>query len=437
MRLRLLRLNTLPPLDPRVLEDVEALKGRRSRELRLLGRLPYPMLRRKGERGFRRVSWDEALGLAADYLRRHLPDGAFFYLTRRGTPNETYYAVQKAVRALGSNHVVNPYREPGMARYFVPSARARSSRTASASPPPRRSARGQRPRGPQGPLPPGPHPRLQGDPRPPLSGRNRKPPRSPAMRGKARVQVARLEGGGWREVLDEVAVEAPLELRLRYREEVAPLGVILRTPGQDVELAAGFLYTEGLVRDPKEILAMAPCTDGSLPPEERGNVLQIFLRHPIPPFRSAACGACGRGELPDPARLGFPALLLTLPERLFRSTGGLHAAALFDREGRLLALREDVGRHNALDKLIGWAFLEGKLPLHDHLLLVSGRAGYELLVKAVAAGIPVFCAVSAPSSLAVAVAQAYGLTLVGFLRPERMNVYTGLERLRPQEGPRP
>lgn len=188
MRLRLLRLNTLPPLDPRVLEDVEALKGRRSRELRLLGRLPYPMLRRKGERGFRRVSWDEALGLAADYLRRHLPDGAFFYLTSRGTPNETYYAVQKAVRALGSNHVdnaarichspstfalkealgvaattcsytdligtdlvvflgsnvannqpvmmkylyhakkagtkvvaVNPYREPGMARYFVPS----------------------------------------------------------------------------------------------------------------------------------------------------------------------------------------------------------------------------------------------------------------------------------------------------------------------------
>lgn len=278
------------------------------------------------------------------------------------------------------------------------------------------------------------------------------------MRGKARVRVARLEGGGWREVLDEVAAEAPLEIRLRYRKEVAPLGVILRTPGQDVELAAGFLYTEGLVKDPREILAMAPCTDGSLPPEEREHVLQVFLRHPIPPLPerrfalSAACGACGRGELPDPARLGFPAppplevdpaLLLTLPERLweaqrlFRSTGGLHAAALFDREGRLLALREDVGRHNALDKLIGWAFLQGRLPLHDHLLLVSGRAGYELLVKAVAAGVPVFCAVSAPSSLAVALARAYGLTLVGFLRPGRMNVYTGLERLRPQEGTRP
>uniref|UniRef100_A0A7C2G746 Sulfur carrier protein FdhD n=1 Tax=Thermus islandicus TaxID=540988 RepID=A0A7C2G746_9DEIN len=268
------------------------------------------------------------------------------------------------------------------------------------------------------------------------------------MRGKARVQVARLEGGGWREVLDEVAAEAPLELRLRYREEVAPLGVILRTPGQDVELAAGFLYTEGLVKDPREILAMAPCTDGSLPPEEREHVLQVFLRHPIPPLPerrfalSAACGACGRGELPDPARLGFPALLLTLPERLweaqrlFRCTGGLHAA-LFDREGRLLALREDVGRHNALDKLIGWAFLQGRLPLHDHLLLVSGRAGYELLVKAVAAGVPVFCAVSAPSSLAVALARAYGLTLVGFLRAGRMNVYTGLERLRPQKGTRP
>lgn len=278
------------------------------------------------------------------------------------------------------------------------------------------------------------------------------------MRAKLRVRVARLEGSGWREVLDEVAAEAPLEIRLRYREEVAPLGVILRTPGQDFELAAGFLYTEGLVQDPKEILAMAPCTDGSLPPEERENVLQVFLRHPIPPLPerhfalSAACGACGRGELPDPARLGFPAprplevepaLLLTLPERLseaqrlFRSTGGLHAAALFDREGRLLALREDVGRHNALDKLIGWAFLEGRLPLHDHLLLVSGRAGYELLAKALAAGIPVFCAISAPSSLAVAVARAYGLTLVGFLRPGRMNIYAGLERLRPQEGPGP
>ncbi|WP_117238389.1 formate dehydrogenase accessory sulfurtransferase FdhD [Thermus sediminis] len=266
------------------------------------------------------------------------------------------------------------------------------------------------------------------------------------MRAKARVRVARLEGGRWREVVDEVAAEAPLEIRLRYREEVAPLGVLLRTPGQDVELAAGFLYTEGLVREPGEILAMAPCTDGSLPPEERENVLQVFLRRPIPPLPerrfaiSSACGACGRGEVLDPARLGSapppplgvdPELLLTLPQRLqeaqrlFRATGGLHAAALFDQEGRLLALREDVGRHNALDKLIGWAFLEGRLPLHGHLLLVSGRAGYELLAKAVMAGIPVFCAVSAPTSLAVALARAFGLTLVGFLRPGRMNIYAG------------
>ncbi|GGN04919.1 sulfurtransferase FdhD [Thermus composti] len=276
------------------------------------------------------------------------------------------------------------------------------------------------------------------------------------MKGKARVRVARLEGGRWREVRDEVAAEAPLEIRLRYGDEMASLGVVLRTPGQDAELAAGLLYTEGLLQDPKEVLAIAPCTDGSLPPEAREGVIQVFLRHPLPslPRRhlalTAACGACGREALPDPERLGLspppplavdPDLLLALPERLgkaqrlFQTTGGLHAAALFDREGRLVALREDVGRHNALDKLIGWAFLQGKLPLHGHILLVSGRAGYELLVKALAAGIPVFCAVSAPTSLAVALAQAYGLTLVGFLRPGRMNVYAGQERVAPTGGP--
>ena len=178
------------------------------------------------------------------------------------------------------------------------------------------------------------------------------------MKGKARVRVARLEGGRWREVRDEVAAEAPLEIRLRYRDEVASLGVVLRTPGQDAELAAGLLYTEGLLQDPKEVLAIAPCADGSLPPEAREGVIQVFLRHPLPPpprrhlALTAACGACGREALPDPGRLGLspppplavdPDLLLALPERLgeaqrlFRATGGLHAAALFDREGRLVA----------------------------------------------------------------------------------------------------
>lgn len=266
------------------------------------------------------------------------------------------------------------------------------------------------------------------------------------MRGKVRIAHKRFAEGVFLPSEDEVAVEEPLEIRLRHGERVERVGITLRTPGEDFYLAAGFLYTEGILKAREEVAGMAYCPDPGLPPEARYNVVQVYLRHPIPPFEArrfavtSACGVCGRGSLEGLRFLGFPpvepfpvdpSLLLALPEalassqRLFRATGGLHAAALFDGEGRLVRVFEDVGRHNAMDKLVGWAFLEGRLPLRGHVVLVSGRAGYELVAKAVAAGIPVLCAISAPTSLAVETARAFGLTLVGFLRPGRMNVYVG------------
>ncbi|MEV0591833.1 formate dehydrogenase accessory sulfurtransferase FdhD [Nonomuraea cavernae] len=267
------------------------------------------------------------------------------------------------------------------------------------------------------------------------------------------VRILELSGAGSRERRDDLATEEPLEIRLTApggaRKTVA---ITMRTPGHDFELAAGFLHGEGLV-EPGGIAAIGYCVDEDLPPEARHNTVTVRLHGPIPDLpaldrhflTSSACGVCGSASLdalrdrcrPLP-RGGVelaPDVLYGLPESLrkaqgvFGKTGGLHAAGLFTAEGELVAIREDVGRHNALDKLVGWSALNEVLPLDRHVLMVSGRASYEIMQKALAAGVSVVCAVSAPSSLAVDVARDFGMTLVGFLRGERCNVYAGQERI--------
>jgi FdhD protein len=252
---------------------------------------------------------------------------------------------------------------------------------------------------------------------------------------------------------ERLAGEEPLQLRLEEDDGGStPLVTTLRTPGSDFELAAGFLLAEGIVQGRHEILGMRYCRD--VPEADRYNVVLLRLartaRRPEPSSlhrfaATAACGVCGKGQLESLAERGCApvvdevrvsaALIASLPARLrahqplFDRTGGLHAAGLFTVAGRLLAVREDVGRHNALDKLYGWALLEGRLPLGGTIVCVSGRAGYELLQKSVVAQVPVFAAVSAPSSLAVEVARGFGITLAAFVRDGRFNVYAGEERV--------
>jgi FdhD protein len=245
---------------------------------------------------------------------------------------------------------------------------------------------------------------------------------------------------------DLVAVEEPLEIRIGGRS----VAVVMRTPGHDRELAAGFLVTEGLLRRRDDLLDIVRCTSGQLPEGESAeNVLDVLLapgavvdlsqltRHV---FTSSSCGICSKASI-EAVRAQFPPIavplspsrqvLVGLPKTLaaaqaaFAATGGLHASALFDGEGRLDVVREDVGRHNALDKVIGHAFLAERLPLRDRILLVSGRVSFELMQKALAAGIACVAAISAPTTAAVEFATDSGQTLVGFLRGERMNVYAG------------
>lgn len=269
----------------------------------------------------------------------------------------------------------------------------------------------------------------------------------------SRARIRELSGRTVRERRDDLATEEPLEIRLiggdGTRRTVA---ITMRTPGHDFELAAGFLHGEGLAGS-DDIASIAYCTDEDLPPEERYNTVTVRLRGPVPDLpalerhfvTSSACGVCGSASLDrlhercDPLPPGGPPIspevLYGLPDALragqgvFGKTGGLHAAGLFTADGTRLAVREDVGRHNAVDKLVGWAAMGGRLPLAGHVLMVSGRAGYEIMQKALAAGVPTVCAVSAPSSLAVDLARRFGLTLVGFLRGERCNVYSGHERI--------
>ncbi len=270
--------------------------------------------------------------------------------------------------------------------------------------------------------------------------------------------VQQVRGEQVREVSDVLAAEEPLEIRVGYgpagQREHRTISITMRTPGHDFELVAGFLLTEGLIRSRADLQGVLYCPDVEKE-EERENVVRAELsptasldlprleRHF---YTSSSCGVCGKTSIEAVHAAGCPRLPLgevqvpasvihQLPERqreaqeLFEQTGGLHAAALFSPTGELRLLREDVGRHNALDKAIGAALLADQLPLHDTVLLVSGRASFELVQKAAVAGIPVMAAVGAPSSLAVSAARDFGLTLCGFVRQQRFNIYTHPERI--------
>ncbi|OIK02745.1 formate dehydrogenase accessory sulfurtransferase FdhD [Streptomyces monashensis] len=267
----------------------------------------------------------------------------------------------------------------------------------------------------------------------------------------ARRRVLRIRDGVPSHRPDTLAAEEPMEIRVGGR----PLTVTMRTPGDDFDLAAGFLAGEGVVHAAADVTGIRYCAGATADGGNTYNVVDVALAPGVALpaaslernfYTTSSCGLCGKASLDavrmvrrwsvaeDPLSVG-PELLATLPERLraaqrvFDSTGGLHAAGLFTADGELLCLREDVGRHNAVDKVVGHALRSGLLPLRETVLMVSGRASFELVQKAVLAGIPLLAAVSAPSSLAVDLAAESGLTLVGFLRGTSMNVYTGAERL--------
>lgn len=257
-----------------------------------------------------------------------------------------------------------------------------------------------------------------------------------------RTQVKVWQDGVIRTVDDSLAAEEPLEIRI----DGVPMSVTMRTPGHDLELAAGFLITEGIIEGPDQIadLRMATPSNGA-----KSNAVEVKLNGADFDaehlqrnfFAASSCGICGKASInavrlrglrqPDRGFRVDPKMLCHMPELLrseqavFTRTGGLHAAALFAADGQLLAVREDIGRHNAVDKIVGWAVIERQLPLARHVLLVSGRGGFEIAQKALAAGIPILASVSAPSSLAVKLARELGLTLVGFLRGRRFVVYAG------------
>jgi FdhD protein len=260
--------------------------------------------------------------------------------------------------------------------------------------------------------------------------------------------VRRKADGFYEFVTDEVAIEEPLEIRIGQD----PLAVTMRTPGNDEELATGFLLSEGIVRIRADLREISRCTL----PASLGNVLNVMLAAtakftPAAAQRfgtiSTSCGLCGKTSIEFIRQQFAPidsstqiqieaAKLLELPERLrsaqgnFARTGGIHAAAIFDLEGNLIVLREDIGRHNAVDKVIGRAFLDDLLPLKNHIMIVSGRSSLEIVQKALAAGIPIVAAVSAPSTLAVNFARESNQTLIGFLRPPTFNIYSHIERVR-------
>ena len=254
-------------------------------------------------------------------------------------------------------------------------------------------------------------------------------------------------------VRDTLAGEEPLEIRVRGRS----LAVTMRTPGDDFDLAAGFMVSEGVISRTEQLTTMRYCAGAGSDGVNRYNVLDLSLAPDVPPpgddvarafLTTSACGLCGKASIDavrtrstfevrdDPLEVSAESLV-ALPDRLreaqaiFATTGGLHAAALFDgASGELLVLREDVGRHNAVDKVMGWALRQGRLPLRGVVLMVSGRASFELVQKAVMAGVPMLCAVSAPSSLAADLADEVGLTLVGFLRGPSFVVYSHPHRVK-------
>jgi FdhD protein len=267
-----------------------------------------------------------------------------------------------------------------------------------------------------------------------------------------RRPVLRIRDGAISQRPDTLAAEEPMEIRVNGR----PLTVTMRTPGADFDLAVGFLVSEGVVHTAEDVSAVRYCAGATDDGGNTYNVVDVSLAAHVPEpdaslersfYTTSSCGLCGKASLDavrtsaawsvaeDPLQIDSE-LLATLPgrlretQRVFDSTGGLHAAGVFSADGELLCVREDVGRHNAVDKVVGSALLSGLLPLRESVLMVSGRASFELVQKAVMAGIPMLAAVSAPSSLAVDLAEEHGLTLVGFLRGTSMNVYAGAQRLR-------
>ncbi len=273
---------------------------------------------------------------------------------------------------------------------------------------------------------------------------------------QTRVPVTVYQSASVKERRDAVVTEEPLEIRISSGGSSRTVAVTMRTPGADFELAAGFLFSEGVISSRDQILGISYCRDADLPAEQLYNIVIVELaagtaidldrleRH----FHiSSACGVCGKASVDSLSLRGFKPVsdgaavarttITSLPaklraaQKLFSTTGGLHAAGLFDASGTVVATREDVGRHNALDKLIGWALLDERVPLDDHIVMVSGRSSFEIAQKAVAAGIPVVCSVSAPSSLAIDVAREFNMTLIGFLRDDRFNVYSGAGRISP------
>jgi FdhD protein len=266
------------------------------------------------------------------------------------------------------------------------------------------------------------------------------------------TQVTEWRDGQSRRTPDYLVAEEPLEIRLGQ----TPLSVTMRTPGHDLELTAGFLFTEGFIQRREQIVSLDHCATKSQ--QASGNIVQVQLSGTsMGPeqlrrnfFMTSSCGICGKASIeavkahgirrPNHSFFLDPEVLCTFPgslksaQSIFDRTGGLHAAGLFNAEGKLLVLREDVGRHNAVDKVVGWALLADplQLPLADCALMVSGRGGFEIVQKALMAGVPLLASVSAPSSLAVRLARETGMTLVGFLRGRRFLVYSGEERLRPK-----
>lgn len=275
---------------------------------------------------------------------------------------------------------------------------------------------------------------------------------------ESEVNIIRVQASGAdQSVQDILAVEEPLEIRLVYgpadNRSTKSISITMRTPGYDFELATGFLFTEGIINQYDEIHKISH-SPSLLNPE---NILLVELKDHVRPdmiklernfYTTSSCGVCGKASIDAVRTTGNISKLsnentiqinknifYTLPDRLrqqqdvFETTGGLHASALFDLEGQILFVREDVGRHNALDKLIGYSLSQGILPLNAHILLLSGRASFELVQKAAMAQIKIIAAVGAPSSLAVEMAKDFGITLIGFLRDRRFNVYSGAERI--------
>jgi FdhD protein len=274
-------------------------------------------------------------------------------------------------------------------------------------------------------------------------------------RPKIRSQVWVVEQGRGRSRSDYLATEEPLEIRLANPRRT--LAITMRTPGRDFELAAGFLFAEGVVSQRTDIHRISYCVDPDVDGNQRYNIVNVELRQDLNPelqplerhfYITSACGVCGKTSLDAlKVRCAPVAKTYVVPvevfcslanqikpaQSIFQATGGLHAAALFDLRGNLLSLEEDVGRHNALDKLVGSALLADKLPLDQHIVVVSGRASFEIMQKCLTAGVAIVCAVSAPSSLAVSLAQEFGMTLIGFLRDERFNIYAGKQRIALQD----